>query len=579
MKSAQSSEAVWLDHRVHLAIIFPFLALLTPFTVYLTNRDYPLMSPEILLILAGMFCVSTALGLLRWAGGRWIYAIGVGGLLTVAADYLPLLWRVAQGRTIMLLVIFGILVALVRRFEKTMTLAVTVFLCVFVISTVLRNGFERGSGSALAVPHMDATTDGPPRLIHLILDEHLGIEAIPDDTDYVKELKRKIKQFYQRYGFELYGGAYSHYADTRDSISNLVNFSAEGINQVLITGERPPYGLQENRYFQFLKSMGYRIHVMQGDFLDFCSSRDVQPQSCTQYRWNTLNNVAKLDLPILKKTTTLLSTFVANNPRYRRLLNLYAQRVHPFLLSRGMVGPAIDRQSLWTMRRLQPFSVNAMVAMDTLSETIQQLTPGHMLFAHLLLPHYPYVYRENCSPRAIQESMDNMSLDNILPELRTTENRRVRFDQYLQQVECLYVKLDELFRTMQSSGMFDDSIVIVHGDHGGRLALHDLKPEEQNQLTQSDYADMLATLFAVKIPGKPGGYDPSLHAINDLFVQLLSKAFGKVPPLSVPRKEPFAYLDDGHRKQLLLVDMPWRPMNVPGSHAAVQEYPFSEKHR
>ena len=566
MKPELSSEAGWLDHRVHLAIAVPFLALLTPFTIYLTNRDYPLMSPEVLLILAGMFCVSTSLGLLRWAGGRWMYAIGVSGLLTVAADYL-FEW-VAQGRTITLLVIFMTLAVLVRRFEKTVTLSVTAFLCVFVISTFLRSGFEGGPDRALAVPQVDALKRGPPRFIHLILDAHLGIEGIPDDTDYARELKRKIKQFYQRYGFELYGGAYSHYFDTGDSIPNLVNFSAESVNKVFITGERPPYALQQNRYFQFLTSMGYRIHVIHGDWVDFCASPDAQPYSCTKLGWYALNNVAKLDIPVFTKTTTVLASFVASYTRYQGILNLYERRVRPFLLSRGVVVPVINPESLWTKRMIYPFSVNAMVALDTLSTRIQQLTPGHMLFAHVILPHSPYVYREDCSPRAIAESMDD--LEEVPLELRTAEDRSVRYDQYLRQMECLYVRLDELFQGMQSSGVFGDSIIIVHGDHGGRLGLGLPTFKEQDQLTPADYADGLSTLFAVKLPGKAGGYDPSLYSINELFVQTLGKAVGKAPSLSAPRGKPFAYLFNGYRKHMLLADMPWRPNRVSDGTTAVQ---------
>lgn len=566
MKPEQSSETFWLDHRVSLAITFPFLTSITPFAVYLTKRDYPLMSPEILLILAGMLCLSAVIGLFRCAGGRLIYAMSVSGLLTVAADYL-FEW-VAQSRTITLLIIFGILVALVRRFEKTMTLSVTAFLCVFVISTFLRNGFGEASDPALAVPRMDATTDGPPRLIHLILDEHLGVEGIPDDTDYAMELKRKIKQFYQRYGFELYGGAYSHYLDTEDSIPNLVNFSAQSVNMVFLTGERPPYALQQNRYFQLLKSMGYRIHVVDGDYVDFCSSPDAQPHSCAKFGWFTLSHVAKLDIPLLTKTTTVLASFVASYTRYQAILDLYEQRARPLLLSRGVVGPVIDRESLWTKRRLHPFSVNALVAMDTVSDKIQQLTPGHMLFAHVMLPHFPYVYREDCSPRAIPESMDD--LEGVPLELRTSEDRKIRYDQYLRQMGCLYVKLDELFQMMQSSGIFDDSIVMVHGDHGGRLGLRQPIAKEHSQLTPIDYRDGLSTLFAVKIPGEPGGYDPSLHAIDELLVETLGRAFGNVPPLSVPRPEPFAYLRDKYRGEQLLLDMPWDPLNAPDRATAVQ---------
>ena len=566
MKPAQSSEAFWLDNRLPLAITFPFLALLIPFTVYLSQRNYPMMSVEILPILAGMVCVSTVIGLIRWAGGRLMYAICVSGLLTVAADYL-FEW-VAHSHTITLLVIFGVLVVLVRRLEKTMTLTVTVFLGVFAISPFMRNGFEGESSPVLAVPQTVAMTKGLPRLIHLILDEHLGVEGIPDDTDYAKELKHKIKQFYQHYGFALYGGAYSYYYDTIDSIPNLVNFSAENGNAIYATSEHAPYPLRQNRYFQFLKNEGYQIHVLDGNFIDFCSSPDAPPQSCTKYQWNTWGKVAKLDLPPLTKTTTLLATFVASYSRYQSVLNLYEQRMRPFLLSQGVVIPVVDRESFWTRRRFYPFAVNAMGAMEAVSANLLQLTPGHMLFAHLLVPHHAYVYREDCSPREISESLGNMDL---LPlELRTTEDRELRFNQYLRQVECLYTKLDELFRRMQSSGVFDDSIIIVHGDHGSRLGLRQPRLKEQSQLTPADYADALSTLFAAKIPGKSGGYDPTRHAINELFVQTLGNSLGKVPSTSAPRREPFTYLYDERRKQLVLVDMPWRPKNFPDSHAAVQ---------
>lgn len=563
MKPEPSSEAFWLDQRPHLAIILPFLTLFTPFVAYLMKRDYPPMSPEILLILAGILCVSTMIGLLRYAGGRRVYAMTVGGFLAAAADYL-IAW-VAQSRTITLLVIFGVLVVLVRRFEKTATLVITAFLCVFVISTVLLNGFEKESDPASAISHVDVGTDGPPRLIHLILDEHLGIEGMPNDTEYAKALKHKIKQFYQRYGFDLYGGAYSHYLDTEDSIPNLVNFSAEGVNLAFSTGDRPPYVLQQNRYFQFLKSLDYRIHVMHGDYIDFCSSPGVELHSCTKSGWFSLSNVARLDIPVLTKTTTAIAAFVTSYPRYEAILDVYEERIRPALLLRGVVGPVLDRQSLWTKRRVHPFSVNAMVAMETLSARIQQLPRGHMLFAHLMIPHFPYVYREDCSPRAISESMDDM--EQVPLELRTTEDRATRYDQYLRQIGCLYVKLDEVFQSLQSSGVLGDSIVIIHGDHGGRLGLRLPAAKEQDELTPIDFGDGLSTLFAAKVPGKPGEYDSSLYAINELLVDTLRTALGKAPSLSPPQKAPFAYLANGHRKHMLLVDMPWRPLDIPNSHA------------
>lgn len=566
MKLGQSSEANWLDLRVHLAIGLPFLALVVPFLVYLTDRKYPLISFQVWLILAGVLGVSAVIGWLRCAGGTRMYAIIIGGLLTFAAD--RLFEGVAHVRTITVLIIFGVLVVLVLRWEKTTTLVVTAFLCVFMLSMPLRSGFDSDPSSLSAERGETSMTEGLPRFIHLILDEHQGIEGVPTDTAYGRALKNKIKEFYQRYGFKLYGGAYSHYFQTVDSIPNLVNFSAEAVSKILITGERPPYALKHNRYFQFMKSKGYQIEVVDVDYVDFCSSLEAPPESCTKYPWYTLDKVARLDLPVLTKTTTLLAAFVASYTRYQEILKRYELQVRPFLISRGVVLPVLYRESLWTKRPLHPFSVNAMAAMDAISESIAQLSPGHMLFAHLLLPHFPYVFHKDCSPRAIPESLDNM--EAVPLELRTPESREIRFDQYLKQMECLYDELDKLFQRMQLAGTFSDSIVIVHGDHGARLGLRHPILKEQDQLTVADYADGFSTLFAVRIPETPGSYDSSLHAIDDLFVQTLNNAFGKAPSLSVPSHEPFAYLYAGGRREQQLVEMPWRPSNMPNSTSVAQ---------
>jgi hypothetical protein len=135
----------------------------------------------------------------------------------------------------------------------------------------------------------------------------------------------------------------------------------------------------------------------------------------------------------------------------------------------------------------------------------------------------------------------------------------------------VYTKLDDLFKRMQSAGIFSDSIIIIHGDHGSRLGLRFLQEGEQGNLTEVDYMDALSTLFAARSPGKPGRYDPSLHAIDDLLIDTLGVSLGRAPANSIPRRKPFIYLHAGLRKEQMPVELPWQPSYPPHSTADVQQ--------
>ena len=456
-----------------------------------------------------------------------------------------------------MLSIFGAILVLVWRLERTFTLVVLVFLCIFVGTTVVRAAVREEHRTQVSTEQSVTSSSAPPRLIHLVLDEHLGIEGIPDETEHARVVKRKLKQFYQHYGFALYGGAYSRYFQTHESIPNLVNFSAESKNRAFVLGNLPPYIVRQNQYFKLLQDHGYQLHIVGGGYLDFCSGQEGLLMDCTEYRWSSLDNVGHLSVPMPSKMSMLLARILTKYRVYQRVLSYYEHPIRPFLLSHGLTVPVINPESLWTKRSVLPFSVNTMVAMDAVSKGILQLPRGNMLFAHLLLPHFPYVFREDCSSREIADSMDNM--EKVPREFRTSERRALKYDQYLRQVECLYVRLDDLFKKMQSAGLFDDTIIILHGDHGSRIGIHDPVAVERRDLTDVDYADAFSTLFAVRIPGEPGSYDPSLRAIDDLLAATLGTSLGSTPVISVPRQDSFVYLSTGGQKEQMLVQFPWKP--------------------
>jgi hypothetical protein len=62
--------------------------------------------------------------------------------------------------------------------------------------------------------------------------------------------------------------------------------------------------------------------------------------------------------------------------------------------------------------------------------------------------------------------------------------------------------------------------IIIHGDHGSRIYLHEPTRANRSKLLVSDYADAFSTLLAVKAPGVEPGYDLRSISIHDLLPQL-----------------------------------------------------------
>ena len=49
------------------------------------------------------------------------------------------------------------------------------------------------------------------------------------------------------------------------------------------------------------------------------------------------------------------------------------------------------------------------------------------------------------------------------------EWRRLRYSRYLEQVSCTHKLLSRMFDALVEADVFDESILLVHGDHGSRI--------------------------------------------------------------------------------------------------------------
>ncbi len=124
-------------------------------------------------------------------------------------------------------------------------------------------------------------------MIHLVLDEHIGIEGIPLDIEGGIELKDLLMEFYEHWGFRLYGRAYSKYLMTYDSMTKSTQWTdiPGWCEPGSVTYQQGKISWKpvQNDYFSRFSDAGYRIHVYQTEYLDFCQGFEGKIEHCYLY--------------------------------------------------------------------------------------------------------------------------------------------------------------------------------------------------------------------------------------------------------------------------------------------------------
>jgi hypothetical protein len=168
-----------------------------------------------------------------------------------------------------------------------------------------------------------------------------------------------------------------------------------------------------------------------------------------------------------------------------------------------------------------------MALFETLALELSRAQSGMVLFAHLLLPHYPYIYDASCRPRPPSEWLvrsDEVRVDVLGGFTNKPDGRAARYSMYIQQIACLQRKVALLIEAIPAS-MRDRAIVVIQGDHGSRISLTDPVTRSEDSLAPSDYVDHFSTLFAVRSPHLEAGYDLRSTSITCLLRTLVESDF------------------------------------------------------
>lgn len=481
------------------------LVLIAPLMVLLDYHRYAYLTPEVMVLTAALVAAAAVLAAVTSIAGPLVRTFLLAGLLTLFIDMHVHVPRLSSSAVAMsFIACFAAVSGLLWILREHATKIVSVVFVTLIGLTLLTDASGTGATRQESVAAATRSSDAP-LFLHLILDEHIGVEGLPQDIAGAGRLRTDLIDFYTARGFRLFGRAYSQYANTHNSLANLVNLTSQDVrHRDLVRGERDPeWDLTHAAYFRELQRRGYQLHVYQSSYMNLCGADGASPQSCMTYPVTSLGTVQDLDLPTSEKAR-FIANGLATRSRAVRLSNQAYERGSD-LISAG-TGLQLPRWQ-WKPPILGPLPVPRVV--ERLARDIQAHPRGHAFFAHLLVPHYPYVFDRNCALRSQTSDWLANRIDSP-DELvyNTADSRAQRYERYLEQVRCVMTMVDGLLAGLERRGLLDDATIIVNGDHGSRIPLHFPRAETLagGVLSERDYIDTFSTLYAIKAPAVAPGY-------------------------------------------------------------------------
>jgi hypothetical protein len=283
--------------------------------------------------------------------------------------------------------------------------------------------YERIDFSSYFEPHEFSISeyDKPPDVYYLILDEYARNDVL---LEYHEFDNTEFTEFLQDKGFHVAKNSFANYSMSVSSIPSIMNMGYVNFLKDEIGSEvrnyKPlienDYGLYaNNQVIKNFKEMGYKI---------------VTFNTVTYGVENPLS-----DITVCHKNTHLLDN---------RLVDAVARTT--------MFGYFVERWSEDEMRQV------VVCALDEFSEVSEQFDEPVFVWAHVMLPHPPWIFGPN--GEHVIPGKPLLITDN--PEFRDSGWEPKR--QYIQQVEFANKKTISIVEEILEKDSY--SIIIIQGDHG-----------------------------------------------------------------------------------------------------------------
>lgn len=510
MTNADAAPVAGASNRNWKPALVPFAAALLvlsgSFANFLSYHDYPALRGEVAIILALFAAIAALFAAAHRGASDFAKALLDGFLVYLAVDLNSDLVLAAAGA--------ALAVAFLRLGRGISLLEPLAIIALVVLASSFTGLSERRAPIASVRSEAVRPAHDRPAVVHLILDEHGGTGGSAD-----RQFRQRLSDFYTSRGFRLFDRAYSRHFHTVNAIPDVLNFGSPGesrnVDETLDIGR--------TAYLSRFEKDGYALNIYQSDFADFC--RYAPTASCTTYWSPSMSFLEDRPLPAREKARLLGMKFLALSQLSLAIIDTIDDITRWAPIKQAGVPVMAPKE------RAVSNSIGGFAILERMTADLKEARPGHVYFAHVLAPHYPYAFDGQC--RLIPPSGWEYRRSSRPVEARTAA--------YQQQVGCLLERLDKLLAAFGSSPGGSNGIVVVHGDHGSRVT--DVEPGEWNRgkITPRDFMAGYSTLFAVKAPGIAGGIEPDPYPTPAILKRLSDTKFTSVA--GIPPGPGTVYLD------------------------------------
>ncbi|MBX7147980.1 sulfatase-like hydrolase/transferase [bacterium] len=379
---------------------------------------------------------------------------------------------------------------------------------------------------------LQATLGDNDLVVYIILDEHLGVDGFPKALSSSFKRSESVSNFFTQRQFTVFTKAYSPYFYTENAIPAILNISYPTMDGFYLASEKRDIddrSLKENYLFKYFSKKDYQISVYQPNYLDFCTDKNVD--FCFRYKRNSPTTILSQNYSLPQNLSVLGSLYLYTNTIFYEFNKrfLYAD----FFPIR--TGPLEAMPSLFSH----------------LSADVEIYKTGkHLIFAHILAPHSPYVYNQDCTALVPSAWLDRSEFNNE-GHLNSEKGYEERYNNYYHQMECTHKQLGLFLENLRAAGLYDKATIVVHGDHGSRInRAYNPYYDYNSHLTPEDLTSSFSALLAIKKPHQmQGGVDVRQ---NDLISILKTQLYDEV---SSDKPSPVYLKQKKGKQELIAVPM------------------------
>ena len=347
------------------------------------------------------------------------------------------------------------------------------FLLIFLITIFIFNLFDK-TKSHLNIVNFDNQNKQKYSTTELIIifDEMSGLNSEASKTKEGIEFNKNLINFYKKYNFNYYKDTRSITDNTGSSISTILNLTKNINTRNQVLKPSPNYFQEYELTSNLLFDKFQNISVFQNIHINFCKFSKVS--KCNTY-----------------------SPFIV----YDYLKNFNDSFLSKFI-SIWKINGSISSTLIWrTLRQfniidstLEPEGEKASIT-DTFSKIEKDIFTKKfdLVFAHILVPHTPYGFKENCRYEG------ELSINN---SFYTNDQK---FLQHNIERNCVVKFLDKLLTNIANNKNLDELKITILSDHGSRIT----RNEESRLSTIYGYRDKKTQFKEIDIT----------TSINDVFIK------------------------------------------------------------